>query len=121
MEAPHYLIGETPLEHMINAFIEFTADILKAYANNETVLLHSKLLAEHATTYNKNTGEVILGNTHLPKHMAAYCQSKGLVPLLADDDESESGAMRFDAPTEDNILVVTRSTRILLDDSAAEG
>uniref|UniRef100_A0A2A4JHJ8 (+)RNA virus helicase C-terminal domain-containing protein n=1 Tax=Heliothis virescens TaxID=7102 RepID=A0A2A4JHJ8_HELVI len=132
VRAPTLRQAFEPLDHMINAFIEFLAiveatgevrlrtckSIMHQFLLGFDALTDEKLKAEDALIYNNDTAEVIRGGS-IRKCMGAYSQKGGFVYL--DEEETErTGLIKFKTPQDDPVVVIARCTEIMLDDKILE-
>ncbi|XP_069361305.1 uncharacterized protein [Maniola hyperantus] len=121
-----------PLDHVINAFLEFQAitkaeqevsrktcaDIMQAYLLENTGLLKVRLREAEASIYNNNTSEIVIGEEG-GDHMAAYNTKRGFVEL-DEEGTKESGKPKFRTDPDDPVVVVARCTRIMLQEKILE-
>lgn len=117
-----------PLDHLINAFLEFIAvtkatrevctqtceSILRTYHRGNDGLLAVKLEEARAAVYDNDNSLVIKGKMS-GEYMAAYSGTGGFV--ARDEEESRrTGRQVFITPTNDPIVVVAKCTEVMLDD-----
>lgn len=121
-----------PLDHIVNAFLEFQAvtkatrevnmmtckNIMQSYHLGAEGLLEVRLKEADATIYNNDTSQVIKG-IEISRHMAAFSATGGFVAL--DEEETQkTGREKFKTPTDDPIVVTARCTKVMLDDRILE-
>ncbi|CAB0044369.1 unnamed protein product [Trichogramma brassicae] len=132
VSSPQLVRAEGPHDEMRNAFIEFVAitkatrkvhtdvceAILQAYMRESEGLLQVRLREAGAAVYDNGTALVIKGEMS-GSYMAAYSGSCGFVGLDEERTELE-GRTYFNTPPGNQIVVVAKCTRIMLDDRILE-
>ncbi|XP_072948186.1 uncharacterized protein [Epargyreus clarus] len=128
VEPPNLRDAKNPLDHIINAFLEFKAltvatmednrrtcdNILQSFLQDDQKLLKERLEKSEAAIYDNNTSQNIMGE-ETSRHMAAYSATRGFI--ARDEEESKrTGREKFCTPPDDPIIVIARCTRIMLDD-----
>ncbi|XP_052741604.1 uncharacterized protein LOC128198763 [Bicyclus anynana] len=124
-----------PLDHIINAFVEFLAitkadqtvaqntcqQILQAWEMDNTGLLKVRLEAAEASLYDNNTQKNILG-IESGDHMKAYSATYGLVDRIEEESRMSGSPppQKFKVPQDDPVVVIARCTRIMLNEKIQE-
>ncbi|KAJ0178362.1 hypothetical protein K1T71_006185 [Dendrolimus kikuchii] len=93
--------------------------ILDAYKLRIDRLLKNRLEAAEAAVYDNATSTVLAGNM-VGEYMATYNATGRLVTLEEDKTERGSDKPCFNTPPDDPVVVVMKSTRIMLDDRILE-
>lgn len=124
--------GSEPIDHIVNAFLEFRAiiiatrkvnldtcsNILQSFRLNNKQLLKVRLEEADAAIYNNETSEVIEGKM-TGRYMAAYSATSGFV-ILDERETERTGHPRYVTPQNDPIVVTAHCTKIMLDDKILE-
>ncbi|XP_052740698.1 uncharacterized protein LOC128198590 [Bicyclus anynana] len=124
-----------PLDHVINAFLEFQAittaeqvvsqkickEILQAYNFGNTGLLKVRLKESEAAIYDNNTKQNIIGEES-GDHMVAYSAKYGFVDRIQEDKKQNrpTSPQQFKVPQDAPIVVVARCTRVMLNEKTLE-
>lgn len=130
---PNLRPAEGPKEHMLNAFIEFVAvteatrkvnadtceSILQAYRRDNLGLLRARLRDAEAAIYDNDTSTVLHGEKS-GSYMAAYSTTSGFVGLDEESTVEEEGKLVFKTPPGDQIVVIAKCTKVMLDDRILE-
>lgn len=132
VEPPSLRRVTEPLDHIVNAFLEYKAiivatklvntmtckTIMQAYRRKNEGLLQVLLEEAEAAVYDNRNSQVLKGEMR-GSYMAAYSEKGGFVAL--DEEETKRrGRLTFEAPTDDPEVVTAKCTKIMLDDRILE-
>lgn len=101
----------------LRIYAKTARDLLLAYKAGEVATLAGNLIGEEATIYDCATGKVLAGRP-MTRHMTAYNLTDGFVPEIVPPGGAKDKFVKtnYAVPPDDTIVVVTRNTKVFLDE-----